>query len=559
MGNHAVVLGGSIAGSLAARVLSEAYSEVTVIERDVLADVTGPRAAVPQGRHIHALLARGQQILEELFPGFTDDLVASGVPIGDFGTSLSWYFNGEMMQKAETGLVCVAAGRPLLEEEVRARVRALPNVNFLEGTDIRGLIASADRTRVAGIRIEGPDGPRELTADLVVDATGRGSRAPRWLEELGYLRVEEERVTMDLTYTTCDFRPPLPFDPIGTDIAILPVATPKIPRGAIFARLPDRYAVSLTGILGDRPPTDYEGFLDYVKSLPVPEIYQAVRDAEPLAEPVAFRFPASVRRRYERLDRLPDGFLVTGDAACVFNPVYGQGMTVAAMEALVLRRHITSGPPRPEAYFRDLAQVIDAPWDLAAGADLGFPEVKGRRTPEAQMGNDYVSRLQAAAVTDGSLTAAFLRVAGLVEPPQALMQPQVLAKVPSPQAELAAVPARMVAAWAAHDADAFAHLFTSDGTLILPGVYKKGREQIREFMAAQYAGPYKGTRVTGAPLDIKPLAEGAVALLTIGGVMEPGEAELSDDAAIRASWILVRREGRWQLAVYQNCPRDAAV
>jgi uncharacterized protein (TIGR02246 family) len=556
---HAVVLGGSIAGSLAARVLSEVYDRVTVVERDVLSDVTGPRPAIPQGRHIHALLARGQQILEELFPGFTDELVASGVPIGDFGTSLSWYFNGEMMQKAETGLVCVAAGRPLLEGRIRRRVQAIPNVTFLDGTDIRGLVASADRRIVTGVSVQGSAGgsPEELQADLVVDATGRGSRTPRWMEELGYLRVEEERVTMDLTYTTCDFRPPLPFDPIGDDIALLPVATPKIPRGAIFARLPDRYAVSLTGVLGDRPPTDHEGFLDYVKSLPIPEIYQAVREAEPLADPVAFHFPASIRRRYERLDRFPRGLLVMGDAACVFNPVYGQGMTVAAIEALVLGKHASDGAPQPESYFRELAQVIDAPWDMAAGADLGFPGVQGRRTPEVQMGNDYVSRLQAAAVTDGSLTAAFLRAAGLVDPPQALMRPEVLSRVPSPQAELAAVPARMVAAWAAHDANAFAHLFTTDGTLVLPGVYKKGREEIREFMAAEYAGRYKGTRVTGAPLDIKPLGDGAVALLTVGGVLAPGEKELSDDAAIRASWILVRRDGRWQLAVYQNCPRDA--
>ncbi len=124
------------------------------------------------------------------------------------------------------------------------------------------------------------------------------------------------------------------------------------------------------------------------------------------------------------------------------------------------------------------------------------------------------------------------------------------------QAEVAAVPARMVAAWAKHDADAFADLFTPDGTLILPGVYQKGRDRIREFMAMAYAGPYQGTRVTGSPIDVKVLADGAVALLTMGGVLAPGETELSDQAAIRASWILVKREGRWQLAVYQNCPRD---
>src|SRR5919107_1025616 len=201
LGEHAVVLGGSVAGSLAARMLSPAYRTVTVIDRDHLSGPAEPRHAVPQGHHIHALLARGQQILDELFPGFTEELVSIGVPIGDFGTSLSWYFNGQMIQKAETGLVCVAAGRPLLEDRIRARVRGLGNVTFREYTDIIGLVASPDGGRITGVRIQPQGGAEELvTADLVVDATGRGSRTPRWLKELGYPQVPEERVKMDLTY-----------------------------------------------------------------------------------------------------------------------------------------------------------------------------------------------------------------------------------------------------------------------------------------------------------------------------------------------------------------------
>jgi 2-polyprenyl-6-methoxyphenol hydroxylase-like FAD-dependent oxidoreductase len=431
---HAVVLGGSIAGTLAARILADTYERVTVLDRDVFPQVAEPRHAVPQGHHIHALLARGQQILDGLFPGFTDEMIGRGVPVGDFGTSLSWYFNGQMMRKAHTGLVCVAAGRPLLEGYLRGRVQALPNVSFRGSTDIRGLVASPDRRRITGVRVQGPDAPEEaLDADLVVDTSGRGSRTPRWLEELGYGRVGEERVSMDLTYTTCDYRAPLPFDPIGEDIALIPVATPAMNRGAIFARMPDRYSISLTGILGDRPPTDHPGFLEYVKSLPVPEIYQAARQAEPLGTPATFRFPASIRRHYERLPKLPDGLLAMGDAACVFNPVYGQGMTVAAIETQILAKHVADGAPDPAAYFGELARVISAPWDMAAGADLGFPGTKGRRTLKVRMGNAYIPRLQAAAVSDGSLTSAFLRAAGLVDPPTALMRPSVIARVLFPR------------------------------------------------------------------------------------------------------------------------------
>ncbi len=435
-----MVLGGSVAGLLAARVLGGTYREITVVDRDRFSANGRPRHAAPQGHHIHALLGRGQQILEELFPGFTEELISMGVPVEDFGTSLSWYFGGRMMKRVETGMLCVAAGRPLLEERIRARVQNLSNVKIRERTDILGLVASADRKQITGVRIQrrvdgvdgaGSEGAEEvLDADLVVDTTGRGSRLPRWLVEFGYPQVEEDQVKMDLSYTTCDFFGPLPVDPIGRDIALLPVATPDMPRGAIFARLPDRYAVSLTGILRDRPPTDHEGFLEYARSLPLREVFEAIRDAQPMGPPVTFRFPASIRRRYERLRHFPGGLLVMGDAACVFNPVYGQGMTVSAIGATVLRRHLGGGsPPDPRRYLRDLARTIDAPWDMAAGADLRFPGVQGRRTLKLRMGNSYIPRLQAAAARDAVLSRTFLRVAALVDPLQTLMRPRVIWRV----------------------------------------------------------------------------------------------------------------------------------
>ncbi|MYQ76798.1 MULTISPECIES: FAD-dependent oxidoreductase [unclassified Streptomyces] len=432
IGDRAVVLGGGIAGLFAARVLSESYHEVTVIDRDTLTGAYGPRSATPQGHHIHALLARGQQVMEELFPGITRELTACGVPVGDFGSSLSWYFNGQMIRRTETGLVCVAAGRARLEAHLRERVTALPGVSLVERTDILGLVTTG-RERVVGVRIQEKtpgSAERSLAADVVVDTTGRGSRTPRWLEELGFGQVPQERVDMDLTYTTCDFEGPLPFDPIGDDIALIPVATPAMPRGAIFARMPDRYSLSLNGILGDKPPTDLEGFLRYARTLPVPEIYEAVKDAVPMGKPHTFHFPASVRRHYELLPDLPEGLVVLGDAACTFNPVYAQGMTVAALGAALLAEHLKVGsPPKPTAFQRDLAQVIDAPWMMAAGADLGFPGVQGLRTLEVRMGNGYMPKLQAAATADPTLSEAFLRAAGMIDPPQALMSPEIMGRV----------------------------------------------------------------------------------------------------------------------------------
>ncbi|WP_425588069.1 FAD-dependent oxidoreductase [Streptomyces prasinosporus] len=432
--NRAVVLGGSMAGLLAARVLSDVFEEVVLVDRDRLLDVSEPRRGVPHGRHAHGLVARGQQILEEHFPGLTDDLAAAGAEPGDFGHACHWYFNGRRIAPADTGLVSVPAGRPVLEAQVRRRVQQIARVRFLEEHDVLGLRTTGDRSRVTGARIQARragGSPEELAADLVVDTTGRGSRTPVWLEELGYARPEEERVEIDLAYTTRHYR--IDRDPLGDAQAIIPAATPEHPRGGLFYRLPgdgDIYELSLTGILGDHPPTDPEGFDAFMRSLPVPHLYEAVAGAEPVDDPVKFRYPASVWRHYERLRRFPDGLLVMGDAVCSFNPVYAQGMTVAALQSLVLRRHLEHGRrPRPTAFFKDVAAQIAAPWELAAGSDLGYEGVVGRRTPKVRMANAYVARLQAAAEHDPELSAAFIRVAGLVDPPQALMRPRLLLRV----------------------------------------------------------------------------------------------------------------------------------
>jgi 2-polyprenyl-6-methoxyphenol hydroxylase-like FAD-dependent oxidoreductase len=432
LGDRAVVLGASLAGLLAARVLADAYGQVTVIDRDELPERAMHRRGVPHGRHIHGLLARGQQALEELFPGLTDELVARGVPTGDLLADARLYLSGHRLRRAHAGLVVLCASRPLLEGQLRARVRALPNSRFLDRCDAVGLATTPDGRRVTGARVlRRADGSAEelLAADLVVDATGRGSRTPAWLEGLGYPRPAKQQVRIGLGYATRTYR--LPADALGGDLAILQAATPEHPRtGALQVLEGDRWMLTLAGILGDHPPTDPGGFLDFARSLQFPYIYETVRDAQPLDDPVAFRFPASVRYRYERLDRFPAGLLVVGDAVASFNPIYGQGMSVAALEALALRRHLEHGvQPQPRRLFRDLARVVDAPWEMAAGGDLAFPGVQGRRTLKTRLVGSYLARFHAAAAHDASLASAFVRVAGLVAPPQSLLRPGVALRV----------------------------------------------------------------------------------------------------------------------------------
>lgn len=452
-GDRAVVLGGSLVGLLAASVLAEVYGEVVVVDRDELSGVAGPRRGVPHGRHAHGLVARGHQLLEERFPGLTKDMESAGVRPGDFSSAIRWYFNGRRLAPGTTGLMSIPCTRPVIEHHVRNRVEAIPNVRFLEQHDILGLVATLNRGQIIGARVQSRDGgePEVLSAKLVIDATGRGSRTPAWLEELGYPRPDEDRVKVDLAYTTRHFR--MPVDPFGDDIAIIAAATPSHPRGAFYYRLPGddgRVELSLTGVLGDYPPSDPDGFMEYTRSLPVPDIYESVRDAEPLDDAVTFKFPASVRRRYERLTRFPEGLLVMGDAVCSFNPVYAQGMTVAALESDTLRRHLKDSlVPRPRKFFKEISGQIDTPWEFAATADLGFPGVEGRRTAKIRMVNSYVTKVQHAAVHDSSLTGALIRVMGMIDEPTALLHPAKILRVlrlSGRQSSQAPTPAESVAA-----------------------------------------------------------------------------------------------------------------
>lgn len=425
----AIVVGGSIGGLLAARVLAEHYARVTVVERDVLPEGPAPRRGVPQGRHAHGLLARGREALEELFPGLTDELMARGVPARDLQSGFRWVNGGHLLHPAPSGLIGLGVSRPLLESAVRARVRALPHVTFLETTDATGLAATADGGRVTGLRVldrERDGGEQVLDADLVVDVTGRASRAPQWLEQIGCPAPTVEQVHIGLAYASRSYRR----DPDGPDGAAV-AGTAAVPRGGVLiAQEDDRWIVSFGGILGDAPPLDDAGYADFAATLPSPVIHEVIRDAQPLSDPVRFRFPASTRRRYERLGRFPEGFCVFGDAISSFDPVYGQGMTVAALQALALRGCLADGGATlARRFFPAAARIVDGPWDISVGGDLRFPAVVGHRSVRVRSVNAYLERLHEAAEHDPRVGRAFLRVVNLVDPPQSLLRPSVVARV----------------------------------------------------------------------------------------------------------------------------------
>jgi 2-polyprenyl-6-methoxyphenol hydroxylase-like FAD-dependent oxidoreductase len=426
---RAVVLGGSIAGLLAARVLTETHQEVVLVDRDHLGLEAGPRRGTPQARHLHGLLPRGQQLFEELFPGLTDELAAAGAPVGDMLGNTRVCVGGHRFRKGRSGLTVLCVSRPTLEAAICRRVLAHPAVHVLGGYDAVGLLCSRDRRRVVGGRvISRTDGSAEerLAADLVVDATGRGSRLPIWLEALGYPPPLQERVDVGVCYASRRYR--LQSGALGDDLVLLSAPTPLRRRGGGLSLIEGgQCLVTLMGVLGDQPPLDPNGFERFASDLALPDLSDALRCAEPTDDPIRFRYPTSIRHRYDRLARFPDGLAVLGDAVCTFNPIYGQGMTVAALEAAALRRHLVSGRTvKARGYLKDIERASGAAWALARSADLSFPEVSGRRTAATQMFGRYIEWLQAAAAHDARLGRAFLRVTSLVDPPRMLLRPSVL-------------------------------------------------------------------------------------------------------------------------------------
>lgn len=425
--NHAIVLGGSIAGLLAARVLSEHYARVTLFERDKLPLVPAHRRGVPHDRHFHGLLPHGLRLIEDLFPCITDALTGDGALVGDVLAHIRWYMRGQMMRQTSAGLTVLSASRPLLEAAVRDRVRLLPNVRMRDQHQVTGLLTSQDRQRVTGIKVTSQASRSGLLipADLVVDASGRGSRIRRWISELGYPPPPTDRVSIGLRYASRVFAAsPAVF---GNDIivAVAPSARGR-PSGVMQRIEGDRVLVTLVGVHGDRPPPDPDGFARYAGTLAAPDIYDLIRASTPLSGPAQFHLPTYERHRYEQMAAFPAGLLLVGDAVCSFNPVYSEGISAAARTALALHDQLAwDKEPGAAQFFRSVSAALDSPWELAASSDLAAAHDAGSRPSASPLSRKLTASLDAAAADDAYLATAYVRVLALVDPPSALLSPEI--------------------------------------------------------------------------------------------------------------------------------------
>ena len=442
-GGHALVLGGSLAGLLAARVLADHFDLVTVVERDAYPSDASVRKGVPQASHVHALMRRGQQVIEGLFPGILGELLADGAHLVDVAGEVAWLTPQGWGARFPSDLNVIGFTRPLLDLHVRRRLWPNARVRVLEETETLRLLPAArggggvcgvlGRTRRSGSTEE------RMRADLVVDATGRGSRAPRWLQELGYDAPEETVVSAFLGYASRLYRVPEGFASDWKG-AYVQVAPPAHTRGGIMLPVEGgRWLVTLIGGGRDYPPADDEGFLEFARSLKSPVIHDAIKGAEPLTPVRCHRATGNRRRHYERLKRQPDNFIVTGDAACAFNPVYGQGMTAAALGALALdeslgeqRRRHRGGDLRGLArrFQKRLAKANAAPWLLATGEDFRYREVEGG-SPDAatRFMHRYMDGVVRLSTRDVNVRRAMLEVMHMLKPPASLFHPRVSLRV----------------------------------------------------------------------------------------------------------------------------------
>ncbi len=431
LSGRAVVVGGSMAGLCAARILRDAFAEVVILERDDLPHGPEIRGGAPQTSQPHALLEAGRVTLEDLFPGFSEAVLAAGGLELDMTRDIVWYDRGGAVAEAETPLSALYASRPLFEHVVRERIRDLPDIQIRDGCTFVDYEYDAEESRVTGVQFRDEDGVETtLEAAVTVDATGRTSRTPKWLERQGYSVPDVDQVSVDVTYSTVRIT-----RPADVQRGVLIAPEPHRPRGA--AMLPvegGRWEVLLQGIHGERAPVDRKTFVDWAESLPLADIGQQLREQDWVSEIQRYPFPASIRRHYETLSRFPDGLVVTGDAIASFNPVYGQGMSVAALDALALHHELPRGlgglGPR---VFTQVSDVIDEAWRTAVGNDFVFDRTTGPKPFATDLLNSYADRLVTRAHDDGELTEAFLRVFRLERPATSLLHPRILWRVFRPQ------------------------------------------------------------------------------------------------------------------------------
>jgi 2-polyprenyl-6-methoxyphenol hydroxylase-like FAD-dependent oxidoreductase len=433
---EAVVVGAGLAGLLAGRVLARSFGLVTIVDRDELPEVPRFRKGVPQSRHLHSLATRGSEILERFFPGLDAELGVAGAPLLDQTADTVTEMAAGRMPRFESGITMRAASRPLLETRVRERLEEEPNVRFVTGMEVTGLLWNG--SRVAGITKKGRGSGETgaLAADLVLDASGQVSRAPRWLSELGYGAPQETVVDARLGYASRWYRVPEDFDEDWLALAVLP-GWPDNPRGGTLRQVEGGlWTAVLTGSGGDSPPTDPADFLEFAASLPSPILHAAISAAEPVSPVYGYRRTANRRLHYEKME-LPAGFAVMGDAATTLNPSYGTGMTAAALSAVALEGCLADlGPRRGDRalsrfgrrFHKAQVRAVSPCWTTTTSNDAQWAAagVEYLNAPR-HLAHGVSGQVMALAAESPGIVRTMFEVKNVLRSPAAMLRPGIFA------------------------------------------------------------------------------------------------------------------------------------
>ena len=444
-GSHALVIGGGIAGLLATRVLLNHFEHITVVERDSLPAQPQTRPGTPQAIQSHAILVRGARILEQLFPGLNADLISSGAISVDWAADVLYLSTRGTEPRLPSDLITSMCSRSLLEWSIRRRLTGCDRLHFLDATQVKKLLMDEHQSRVTGVQLRhrGNSQLGELTTDLIVDASGRNSSLPKWLEELGYPAPTASINDAYFGYTTRWYERPADLQADWKMLCVLP-KPPHESRCGVLAPVEDnRWLLSLYGFGGDYPPTDEVGFLEFARTLPSPALYEAVKDANPLSPVYSFRRTENRLHHYEKLSQLPEGIVALGDAVFAFNPYYGRGMTAAALSALVLDRCLNQRWRKSQNdsigfsqhFQKQLAHSLKTPWLSAARRDSAWLTNDDSLTPARKPNQtnwllqQYVEEVMLLAMDCPATHQKMIEIYHMVKPPITFFHPSIIVKV----------------------------------------------------------------------------------------------------------------------------------
>jgi 2-polyprenyl-6-methoxyphenol hydroxylase-like FAD-dependent oxidoreductase len=446
-GQRAVVIGAGIGGLSMAGALAPYFERVDILERDRLVAAAGSRPGTPQDRHPHGLLAGGLSALDQIFPGFKRDLAAAGaVPVSVGREAQFERPDVGVLPKRDFGISILCATRPLIELVLRRRVEALANVTLRPASRVTGIVPAAGSGGVRGIQfVNGSGHPEMLTADLVVDASGRGAPTLTLLDALGWDRPPTTEVSVDITYTTAVVEIPREAPAEWKLVRTLP-DPPHVALDAIIVPTEDgRWITAIAEHRATPWIENWDAFLEASRSLITPTIYNALRWVKPPEALRRYRFLASTWTHFERSPRLPRGLLPVADAFCRFNPIYGQGMSSAAKQALLLQEVLSRVVDDPDpiaalqaGFMAEVAAVLETPWTMSTSADLAFPQTHGERPDNFAEARAFDAALFRAAAADPVVHRALLEVAQLLQPHQRLREPDIMRRIEAMSAKVAA-------------------------------------------------------------------------------------------------------------------------